>query len=301
MNGWLYYRPAIKSFLKADCKKKEKALQLARVLHRLERRLKKAGKRFVFIVAPDKATIYPEYMGGVREANGCNKSFYDLFLEALKRYPVRGFIRLDRKFMEAKKTNLLYYTGGTHWNDRGAALAGKLILKKLSTSDVSYRLPHIDFREKRVLSESALMLSVNLYELAFVADTIRFETDVKTDNIEPLAFFPSEWFLLRTKARRRSAGPLLPKTIIYRDSFMTAPLKFLKGSFEEIYARWSHVFPENIKVEAKEVAAAKIVIIEIVEKDLPKLQLRPELVIKQTRMQASLANSGTPGPNLTAR
>ncbi|MFQ5354709.1 MAG: hypothetical protein ACE5DR_07150 [Thermodesulfobacteriota bacterium] len=273
LNNWMYYRPAIKSFLKADCPKKVKAFELAKSIHRLEERLKKTGKRFVFVVAPDKATIYPEYMGGVREANDCGKNFYDLFLEALKKYPVKGFVRLDQRFLEEKKTNLLYYTGGTHWNDRGAALAAKLILEKLSTPNVSYRLPHIDFREKKILSESAPMLSVDLYELTPVAHTIRFQADVKTDNIEALPFFPGEWTKIRTTSHCPSCRPLLPKAIIYRDSFMTSTLKFIKGSFEEIYARWSSVFPEATRSGVRELATSDIVIIEIAERDMDKLKI----------------------------
>jgi len=283
LKGWLYFKPGIHDFLKNDCNKKEQALGLARDLHGLELKLKKAGKRFVFIVAPDKVTIYPEYMGGVREANECGKNFYDLFLEALKKYPVKGFVRLDRALKEAKGPSLLYYRKGSHWNDRGAALISKLILEKLSTPEVSYRLPKIHFRRKRILSELSPMLAINLFEHAPFADKIGFSEDVTSIGVEPLAFFFGEWITLKTSTRGRAGRALLPKIIIYRDSFMTAPIKLLKGSFRAIYARWSNVFPAAEGADAKELASAKIVLIEVVERDLEKVKIRPAPAIKEIK------------------
>jgi len=284
LHGWLYFKPAFHSFFKADCSKRPQALRLARRLHNLELVLKKAGKRFIFVVAPDKSSIYPEYMGGVRESNNCGKNFFGLFLNALKKFPVQGFVRLDKALLAAKKNNLLYYSGGTHWNDRGAVIASKLILKKLSTPEVTYRLPKITFQEKEMLSETAPMISANLFERAPFADKIGFSKNVKTTGIRPLPFFPNEWVLLRTETQNRDDKPLLPKAMIYRDSFMTAPIKILKSSFREIFARWTYIFPfgnKEDKEDTEELATSKIIIIEAVERNLDQLRIRPMLAIKQ--------------------
>ncbi len=274
LNGWLYFKPAMKSYLKNDCGRTRRAYTLARRLQRLELELRKAGKRLIFVVAPDKATIYPEYVGGVPEGNGCGKNFYDLLLLAMKRFPVEGFVRLDEALLKAKKDGLLYYRGGTHWNDRGAALAAGLILRKLSTEREYPRPPEVTFEDKRMLQEDSPMLGVSLYERAPFAREIEFGEEVSTTGIKPLPFFPGEWVLLRTKTEPSSKRPLLPKALVYRDSFMTAPLKFLEGSFREIYARWSHFFPEAKGADPRELRTAKIVIVEIVERDLPLLRIR---------------------------
>ncbi len=277
-DNWLYYRPALRSYEKNDCPRTRQAYTLARRLQRLENFLHEAGKRLVFVVAPDKATIYPEYVGGVPEENICGKSFYDLFLLAMKRFPVKGFVRLDRALIEAKKDGLLYYRGGTHWNDRGAALAAGLILEKLSGEGENPGLPKVMFEEREMLCEDSPMLSVALHERAPFAKKIEFSEDVTTTGIKPLPFFPGEWVLLRTKAEPRSKRPLFPKAIIYRDSFMTAPLKFLGGAFSGIYARWSHFFPEARGADPVELRRSKIVIVEIVERDLPLLTIRLKIL-----------------------
>ena len=272
--GWRYYRPALQSFSKDDCEKTPRAYRLARRLHRLEEVLREAGKRLVFVVAPDKATIYPENVGGTPPHNGCGKSFYDLLLEAMKKFPVHGFVRLDKALEEAKKYGPVYYMGGAHWNDRGAAIAAGLILEKLSTKDVSYRLPELEFEEKEVLSETSPMLAVALYERTMSAKEIGSGRKIVTTGIKKSPDLPGQWLILKTRAEEGAKRPLLPRTVMYRDSFMTAPLRFLKGSFREIYARWSHFFPEKKGTDAEEIEAAGIVIIEIAERDLPLLTIR---------------------------
>ncbi len=274
-DGWRFYGPALRSFQKDDCDTTPLAYGLARRLHRLEGILHKAGKRLVFVVAPDKATIYPEYVGGARPGNDCGRSFYDLLLEAMKRYPVDGFVRLDKALREAKREGLVYYRGGAHWNDRGAAIAAGLILEKLSTRDVSYRLPELEFEEREVLSETSPMLAVALYERALFAKEMNPGQRVQTIGIKKSPDLPGQWLILKTRAAEDAAPPLLPRTVMYRDSFMTAPLRFLKGFFREIYARWSHTFPEKKGADPEEIEAAKIILIEIAERDLPELTIRP--------------------------
>jgi len=102
-DGWLYYRRSMNDYFKDDCDRRIDAWELALKLNSMERLLESAGKRFFFIVAPNKATIYPEHVGIERPPNTCGKSFYDLFIEALGEYPLRGFIRLDNLLLKAKK------------------------------------------------------------------------------------------------------------------------------------------------------------------------------------------------------
>jgi hypothetical protein len=291
-DGWRFYGPALQSFRKDDCKKTPLAYRLARRLHRLEEVLLEAGKRLVFVVAPDKATIYPEYVGGARPGNDCGKNFYDLFLAAMKRFPVQGFVRLDEALGEAKKDGLVYYKGGAHWNDRGAAIAAGLILEELSTQKVSYRLPELEFEEREVLSETSPMLAVTLYERALFAKERGFGQKILTTGIKKSPQLPGQWLILKTRAEEDAKRPLLPRTVMYRDSFMTAPLRFLKGFFREIYARWSHTFPEKKGADPEEIEAAKIILIEIAERDLPSLTIRLRGAEKMVR-HGALNKAGT--------
>ena len=273
-DGWLFYGPALHDFAKDDCSMTPLAYRLARRLQRLEQELEHEGKRFVFVVAPDKATIYPQYVGGVRPVNSCNKSFYDLFLLALRRFPVRGFVRLDTALRKAAGNGPVYHRMGTHWNDRGAAVAAGLILRRLSGKGTEYGLPPMRFRLRMVPSECAAMLSLAMRERTTVATKVFYGVRVQTQGISPMPFLLGKWRILRTRVKGDPKTPLLPKALIYRDSFMTAPLRLMKGSFREIYARWSRLFPEMKGTDPEELRSARIVILEIVERNLPQLSIR---------------------------
>ncbi|MFQ5354198.1 MAG: hypothetical protein ACE5DR_04560 [Thermodesulfobacteriota bacterium] len=156
--GWLYLKSGLNDYFKDDCKKRKKARALARSLSSIEKSLESAGtgKRFFFIVAPDKATIYPEHVRYKRPQNGCGMSFYELLLQVMEEYPLRGFIRLDNLLMESKKDFPLYFTTGTHWNDRGSIIAADAILERLSTPAARQRVPEMKFRESEQLRDPPL-------------------------------------------------------------------------------------------------------------------------------------------------
>jgi len=248
-DGWLYYRRSMNDYFKDDCDRRIDAWKLALKLNSMERLLESAGKRFFFIVAPNKATIYPEHVGIERPPNTCGKSFYDLFIEALGEYPLRGFIRLDNLLLEAKKGSLQYYKKGTHWNDRTCALVSKVILERLSTPAREFRLPDMRFEEAERAHDLAGIFSLDLRE-------------------------KSDYAFLINRDKKVWIKDLLPPTVIYRDSFMRVPLIMLRESFEKIDALWSSRVPVARGIDFQALRDSKIVIVEVVERGLDELDIR---------------------------
>ncbi len=270
-DGWLYMRSSLTGYIRDECDKKRRAIHLARTLHSIEKLFASENKRFFFIVAPDKDRIYPEHLGFKRPKNTCGKNFYGLFLEALEKYPLQGFIRLDKILVEAKKDYLIYYKKGTHWNYRGAMIASSAILQRLSTTTDKYRLPEIKFKQIEDLRDLTTLWGLNLTETVDVARFIKRNKKVKTKNLTPLANGRPRLQMTNTSATGHS---LLPPTLIYRDSFMTIPLKFMKGSFEKIDAIWTRKIPATPETDYPALRSAEIIIIEAVERNLYRLQIR---------------------------
>ncbi|MFQ5480384.1 MAG: hypothetical protein ACE5DW_03810 [Thermodesulfobacteriota bacterium] len=270
--GWLYIRSGIKSYLQDECNKKKKALNLARTLNSIEKFLISKDKEFLFIVAPDKATIYPEHIGFKRPENDCGTNFYELFLRALKKYPLKGFIRLDDRLLKLKEDFPVYYRSGTHWNDRGSIIAGNAILKGLSTPSNKYQLPEIRFKEIEDLRDLTILWGLNLTE---TVDAIRIwkksDREIKIKKLKPLKNGRPRLLITTTAAE---GNALLPETIIYRDSFMSMPLKLTQGYFKKINAIWTHKIPVAPKVDYPTLRASKIIIIEVVERKLYRLKIR---------------------------
>ena len=138
--GWLYSRKSIADYRKADLAKDASIDWLVLQLHALEKIITASDRRFLFIVAPNKATVYPEFLGLAPEANNGGRSQYDLLLEHLDRHPLKDFVRLDEVMMAAKKSHvMLYDKAHAHWNGLGALVAAESIYHQIHEDDFTLR------------------------------------------------------------------------------------------------------------------------------------------------------------------
>ena len=141
-NGWLYSRQSIEDYRKEACGGSADTDRLVLELHAIERIIEASGRRFIFIVAPSKSTIYPEYVGFVPQSTTCNRSQYDLLLETLGSHPLKSFVSLEQLLQNAKKSHaLLYDKTSTYWNGLGAMVAADAIQAQIIQ----------DHRQKRVI------------------------------------------------------------------------------------------------------------------------------------------------------
>ncbi len=127
-NGWLYSRQSVEDFRKEACSESAEMEQLALALHATEKMLAASGRRFIFTVAPNKSAIYPEHLGFVPSGKSCALSRYDLLLNSFERYPLKGFVRLEKWLQFAKQSHrLLYNPTSSYWNAKGAGVAAEAI------------------------------------------------------------------------------------------------------------------------------------------------------------------------------
>jgi len=130
--GWLYSRRSIEDVRKEACGNKADAAQIALKLYALEKVIEASGRRFFFMVAPNKSTIYPEFVGYVPQRNACNRSRYDLLLDAVATLPLKNFVRIDQLLIESKSSHaLLYNKAGACWNGLGAMVAAEAIQRQI--------------------------------------------------------------------------------------------------------------------------------------------------------------------------
>jgi hypothetical protein len=131
--GWLYTRRSIEDLRKEACGREDVARQMALKLYALEKIIAASGRRFFFMVAPNKSTIYPEFTGYLPRRQVCNRSRYDLLLDAIARLPLKNFVRLDPLLKEARSGHaLLYDKTGVYWNGMGALVAAEAIHRQMT-------------------------------------------------------------------------------------------------------------------------------------------------------------------------
>jgi hypothetical protein len=96
--------------------------------------LRGLGIRYLFVLAPNKETVYPDYMPDSLERLGPTR--LDQFAEYLARHSDVDFLDLRPAMAEARKQDApqshLYLEEGTHWNARGSLTAYRAILERLA-------------------------------------------------------------------------------------------------------------------------------------------------------------------------
>lgn len=278
-DGWLFYTKTLNGYLKNSCEHREDARKVAWTLHVIERRLAKKGQLFLFVIAPNKATIYPEYVGLTRPKQDCNRSDYDLLLEAFNEFPVRGFIRLDKLFIDAKKEGgPLYHKTDTHWNLKGERIAIKEIVRYIETTNARMQgrtdkaknwkryMPRIEYSKEFRSGDLAGMMSLKIDEPIEGIKKIHYKSTTTTEELAPLKTDAYKRRHFRSKSTPLPNESLLPGAIIFGDSFMNEPLKILKGSFESLNSLRSYnIYVEEGKDDLKN---SPIVILEMVERNL---------------------------------
>ena len=101
------------------------------VLEQRQQWLQKWGIRYLFIIAPNKTTIYPEMLPDhIQSSRG--RSRMDQLMEYLRDHSTVEFLDLREPHWRAKSTGLLYHQTDTHWTDRGGFVAYLEISKSVA-------------------------------------------------------------------------------------------------------------------------------------------------------------------------
>lgn len=126
-DGWLFYAPTIHDYTGDAPMTARELYCAARTLYLLQEYAENRGGDFLFTAAPNKNTLYPEYMpartrlGSVSDMD----ALYALLDEM-------GVSYLDLRDVFSQEAEPLYFKTDSHWNAKGAALAADALLAALS-------------------------------------------------------------------------------------------------------------------------------------------------------------------------
>ena len=258
-NGWLFSRRSIEDYRKEACRRAPAIEQLLLELHATERIIAASGRRFYFTVAPNKSTIYPEFVGLVSRNESCDRSAYDLLLEALAAHPLKGFVRLDEQLRSAKKSaGLLYDRTHTDWNNLGAKVAAEALQMKIINIPGQKQI--VNYRS----SESIGGGDLNQRLMGFLTET----EDVPVEH------------------HFNSNGTELSPTIIYGDSFLNNLIPYL----EQIFGRFEVIRSDNVLSGqyGEDLRAGKFIMLERAESELGTLQIDVDKIFSILETQARI-------------
>lgn len=252
-DGYLFYEPTADDFLNINTLSDRAISNINHNLALLSDYCEGQGATFTFTVAPNKNSIYPEYMpyNYVETDNSGNLEKFEAAFAENQADGVDSFDYCDLKsvLLEAKESSTfpVYHKTDTHWNNIGALAASNALLG-----------------ESRSFSWSAAKdWSGDLAEMIY-------PSDVPPDNQYYCDYDFTYEYVSRFKGLDditiQTTSQAEGKLLMYRDSFGEAILPFMAESFAA--AEFSRAVPYS----TVSITEGTTVILEIVERNLSNLQ-----------------------------
>lgn len=249
-DGWLFYAETLDDYTGADCLTERQAYAIGRSLALARNYVESKGASFLFTVAPNKISLYPEYAqdglvpGEITTAKQVKNAltaeqvpYADLFIA----------------FQEQEE--VLYHKLDSHWTYRGATLAHDVLLDCLGLSgdafskEGTYQPTHQGDLYQMLYPASPVLDNQWQFteELDFTYDTpIRDVDDLRIQT---------------------SSDGTLGNLLMFRDSFGNTLHSLMAEDFS--HALFSRAQPYNLGMMDE--ISANYVIVEIVERNLPLL------------------------------
>ena len=198
------------------------------------------GIAYLLAVAPDKHTIYPEYMPAEMGKTG-PQSQLDQIVAASRATADLPLLDLRPALLAAKAQSLrpLYWRTDTHWTSYGAYVGYRAIMERLS-HQVSGQ-PVLDLgdeafvrRTRDTPGDLAGMLALPTPEEEVFVDEGHYRCHYQTTNDPVPSWLTAVSPLIRTRCPEAHG-----KLLVIRDSFSTALLPFISQSFGEVVYAWT--------------------------------------------------------------
>lgn len=264
-DGWLVHSaPAsMDDFQRVNLFSEEDLQRIQANLDWTHTALEEQGITFLVVLAPNKNTIYPEYVPEQIPVLG-TESRFDQLLAYLAQYGETPVLDLRPALLEEKQEHPVFFSTDTHWNPYGALAATRAMISFLQGS-YPQLVPHgVDEYEKagetRYLGDLA-------------GNYLPGDAGEEGFGLEPK--YPRKWVRFNLSDQMPviveyvNSGANLPRALVYHDSFMIWQYDFLADYFSKTTFIWSY----NVDVNFARGEQPDIVILECTERYLDALTL----------------------------
>ncbi len=279
-DGWLFYKDSLADFQGTEPMTGRQLFDVAHSLAMIQEYAHNHGTEFVFAAAPDKNSLYGQYMPYYYQPSGNGKS---------------NLRRLE-KYLEAEQVNytdlysvfqsdgrILYHKRDSHWNNQGAALAASHILNSAGKEPAAYTdRPYITRKD-------------------FTGDLDCMLYPAMPHPEEEYYYNPSPQFTYCEEVENNFAPKITTRSdgsgnlLMYRDSFGNALLPFLAEAFKN--ACFSRALPYQIPEITDQ--NADVLIIERAERFLPDMARQaPVMEAPSVDMEAAVRGTAVKADRL---
>ena len=241
-DGWLFFAQTLEDYTGTDPMSGRELFSAASNVALMEEYCRKTGREFTFVIAPNKNSLYPQFMPdyGAKAEKHDAQRFHGLLDQLGVRY-------VDLFAAFGAEPEPLYFAHDSHWNSKGAALGADLINRSFGVEsnyfggDFSGKVPH----------------DGDLYAMVYPG-----ATDPETDPVYGGALN----YTFTSKSTKADALTLTTesgregKLLCYRDSFCILLFPYLADSYGE--AKFSRAVSYDLT------GGEDYVAIELVERNL---------------------------------
>jgi hypothetical protein len=267
--NWLFYTPDVNYIdsVNAQGFSDSELEQIRNNLIGIQKEFEKRGIKFYFLVAPNKQSIYPEFLPSYMK-----KVRPDSRLDQLSRFLEKeekiNFINPKKELIEAKKEKNVYLKYDTHWNYFGAFTVYQKLFQRINGDFKEIKAKDLkDFETKtRTAPNNDLAqqmgVSGKYKEEELVFENKKPQTKIVLEDCPKI-------FTLCPIRVFEVDNSKLPKMLMFRDSFGTGLIPFMAEHFQRSYFYWGSI-PFSTSIIEKE--NAKIIIFELTERELWRLK-----------------------------
>lgn len=257
--GWLYYAETLDGFTGAATLSPRQSYCIAASLSQAQAYAESQGAAFLFTIAPNKASLYPQFLPPALQAQAAPQAYTAPVAEALAGQGV-AYADLFAPFRAQEE--ILYFATDSHWTNKGAALAHDVLLQALG-------LPGAAFEKAGGYQPTH---RGDLHEMLYPASGLLEQEFTFT---QPLSFRYARPIRDVDDLRIETTGPASTAPLLmFRDSFGNALHSLMAESFSA--ALFSRAMPYNMLLISQ--SDARYVVVEIVERNLPLLAQAPFLL-----------------------
>ena len=248
-DDWLFYTATLDDYAGQHLNEDELD-RIAENLSAIQNYVESQGARFVFTVAPNKNSLYPQFMSN-RFPNDHAQSNISMLTPRLQ----EAGVHYTDLFSLYADEDLRYYRTDSHWTAEGAAMAADRLLSAMGRSSSYASGPFVENGTH----------SGDLFEMLYPAAADR---EPQLDYAGSLRYLtradPKDGNAITIETDRSGAEGRL---LCWRDSFGIALYPYLADNFEQALFSRSAVY-DFTRYDLQDY---DVVLIEIVERNLPQL------------------------------
>jgi len=266
---WLFYTPDINYIdsINAQGFTEGELKQIEANFLDIQNKFNKKGIKFYFLVAPNKQSIYPEflpdYMKKIRP-----DSRLDQLSSFLEKNGMVNFVNPKKELLEMKKNAPVYLKYDTHWNDLGAFVAYQKLFQKINK----------DFGTIKSKEMSDFMVTTKespnndlAVQMGVIGNFKEKGPNFENKNSKSKIVFENcpDKFIGCPVTVWEVADQRLLKLVMFRDSFGVGIIPFLAEHFQRSYFYWGSIPFSMTEIDQEK---PEIVVMELTERELWRLK-----------------------------